>query len=198
MPNAAHSSSRANTELTETRAQLSGKERTRGSFCPLSRTWGQAQGSQFFIKAPAVGPAQFAEAAPWRSFLFSLCLWAGEWAEGILPQDYHTPIRLRQCIQDSERANESPESFILSPAQGMLLCVPSPVHVYFLIFEYLTGVRSCCCPFRCWVSCSSSISWCKILGKLPAEWWKKWRTSLIMDVINAWAICFIHEVTWWS
>lgn len=142
MPNAAHSSSRANTELTETHAQLSG-ERTGGSFCPLSRT---CTGTGVSVLCCTLKQQQWDQPSLLRLHLCALSS-SPSACEGSLHR-----IVTHSFVYSGFCTNESPESLIFRPAQGMLHCVPSPVHGYFLIFEYLTGVRSCCCPFRCCLS----------------------------------------------
>lgn len=104
--------------------------------------------------------------------------------QGFFTGSSHTHL-LEQSAQESECAEESQGSFVWSQAQPKECCPVSPhLCMCFPVFEYQTGVRSCYCLFRCCLrfSCSSSISWCKILGKLPWEWWGKWKPGLIMDV----------------
>lgn len=187
------------------RAQLSrGKGVTRGSFCPLSRTWGQAQGSQLF-DVPLMTSTRNSPVCWGCTFVLFpfLPLPVNRWMGWRDPYTGLSHTHLPEAVYSGIwMCKWEPRVLCLkpSPAQGRLNCVTSPVHVSFPVFEYQTGVRSCYFLFRCcWrVSCSSSIYWCKILGKLPPGWWRKWKTGLIMDVKNAWTICFIPEMTWWS
>lgn len=98
-------------------AQLSrGKGVTRGSFCPLSRTWGQAQGPQFFVVP--LKDQQQDQPRLLRLHLGALSSSPSACEQmGGLKGSSHRIIDLRQCIQESERANESQESFALSQAQ---------------------------------------------------------------------------------